>query len=220
MNVAVLVPRRADDGWRDGLWQVAGGWWRNTFPEWAVVEGVHDDGPFNRSAAANAAAMDAGEWDVAVVIDADVMTYRSPVLAAVRIGAATGDLVVAFNERAHVRRDVTERIVEGEVFPDLDVCVDHVESSIWSGCVVIRRDLWDAVDGFDEAFVGYGFEDIAFVWACWSALGRPHVTLSNRLFHLWHPSAKPADHDSEYVTNRLLCDRYRRAAALATGESL
>jgi hypothetical protein len=220
VNVALLVPRRCDDGWRDDLWRFASAWWAVTFADWTLVEGVHDGNPFNRSAAVNAAAARAGDWDVAVVIDADVVTYPNPVRTAVRIAAATDDLVLAFDKRAHVRRDVTERIVDGERVADLDLCVDHVEHSIWSGCVAVNRALWDRVGGFDERFVGYGFEDIGFVFACWAALGRPHVTLSNRLFHLWHPSAKPPDGDPLYEANRSLCDGYRDAAARATGEPL
>lgn len=80
----VLVPWRADNGQRSDIWaytrkQI----WGLRHPGWPIVEGVAPDGPFNRSAAINAAAETAGDWDVAVIADSDTFTERRSLLRAV-----------------------------------------------------------------------------------------------------------------------------------------
>jgi hypothetical protein len=189
------------------------------FPDVDIVEGHHYDGQFNRSAAVNAAATAAGEWDVAVVVDADVQTASHPVRKTIEIAYATGGLVIGFDERHHISEAATQDWLAGEAI-DLHDNVAHVELSVWSGLVGVPRPLWEAVGGFDEGFRGYGYEDIAFVFDCWVAMGEPHVAISNVLYHLWHPSAAPPLDDADYTHNRERCARYRDSAAQATGMKL
>ena len=54
-------------------------------PDYRVVEGEHTEGPFNRSAAINAAAKLAGNWDVAVIADADTWVPYAQLDEAVRL---------------------------------------------------------------------------------------------------------------------------------------
>jgi hypothetical protein len=215
----MLVPRRVGDLHRDAVWDRCRANWMMTFPELDIVEGHHDVGPFNRSAAVNAAAQAAGEWDVAVVIDADVQTASHPVRKTIEIAHATGGLVIGFDERHHISEAATQKWLADEAI-DLHDHVTHVDLSVWSGLVGVSRQLWDAVGGFDEAFIGYGFEDIAFVFDCWVAMGEPHVAVSNILYHLWHPPAAPPVDDVNYVLNSDRCQLYREAAAQATGVPL
>ena len=85
MRVVVLVPIRYGKPERDRLWEFCRPRWAEFFPDWPVYEGVHgaEEGPFNRSLAVNRAAEAAGEWDVAVVIDNDVLADPQAVRAAV-----------------------------------------------------------------------------------------------------------------------------------------
>ena len=73
VNTVILVPRRDDNGYRDELWAWTQGWWEREQSHMPIIEGYHTDGLFNRSAAINTAARIAGDWDVAVIIDADVI---------------------------------------------------------------------------------------------------------------------------------------------------
>jgi len=73
MKPVILVPRRDDNGYRDELWQWVRAWWEREQSHMPIIEGYHTDGLFNRSAAINTAARIAGDWDVAVIIDADVI---------------------------------------------------------------------------------------------------------------------------------------------------
>jgi hypothetical protein len=215
MNVSILVPRRADGGHRDRLWQFCKARWASQFPDWPIIEGHHDVGPFNRSAALNIAAAQAGPWDVAVIIDADVLAHPPSVAAAVDIAAATGRMVVSHDERVMLNKVGTEKVLAGFEGSWRDRrMVQTVYTDSVSCCVAVPRALWDLVGGFDERFVGWLAEDSAFEIAAVTLSGKPYVRLSSELFHLDHPLAPEAQSKSNprRLANAARLERYRAAA--------
>jgi hypothetical protein len=213
VNVATLVPRRAGIEERDRLWAFTRPWWENDHPTWPIYEGQHTEGPFNRSAAINAAARAAGDWDVAVIIDADIIANADAVRAGVEIAASTNMMVVSHDERIMLTQQGTNKILNGyrgnwrvkgiqeRVYGDSVSCV-----------VIVSRQLWDLVGGFDELFSGWGYEDTAFRIAAETLTGKPLIRLSSELFHLWHtlsPEAKPGC--PTFKANGVRVQRYRDA---------
>ena len=180
--VAVLVPRRSDGGWRDRVWEFTRPRWEAL--GWPIIEGHHDDGPFNRSAAVNAAA-DA-DWSVAVIIDADVVVDVWQVQAAVDC-ARTGVPAIAYTRRTHMGRRTTERVLAG--WPgDWSTGREFVMGlEAVSSANVIARATWDAIGGFDESFVGWGWEDNAFIAATETMSGRNTERIPGMCWHFWHP---------------------------------
>ena len=88
MRTVFLVPRRADGGHRDKVWAWCRRRWETLFPDVPIYEGHHDEGLFNRSAAINNAARAAdadGHWDLAIVIDSDVLLPLTQVRAAINV---------------------------------------------------------------------------------------------------------------------------------------
>lgn len=56
--------------------------------------------------------------------------------------------------------------------------------------LAIDRNLFEAVNGFDENFIGYGLEDSDLRDRVMRCIPRPHVKNlygTNDVFHLWHP---------------------------------
>lgn len=213
MGVVVLVPRRSDGGHRDRVWAHCRSWWETEFEDWPIFEGEAPEGVFNRSAAINRAADSAGVWDVAVIIDADVIPDAAGVRHAVNLAAVTGAVANGHDERVMLTRQATRRALDAKTV-DLDDPRNH--ETIWLGpretfsCVtVVPRGLWDQIGGFDARFVGWGHEDWAFREACETFSGHPVIRLSTRLYHLWHehqPSAPP--HNPTRELNRLRYERY------------
>lgn len=211
MNVVVLVPRRADGGHRDRLWTFARQWWLNDHPDWPIIEGHHDHGPFNRAAAVNSAA--AGDWDVAVIIDADIIANPDAVRAAVDIAANAGRVVVSHHDRVMLNKAGTQKILEGYRGPwRVRNMVETVFTDSVSCAVVVPRPVWDDVGGFDERFSGWGFEDSAFAVAVETLSGKPIIRLASELYHLHHPPSPEASKQAAtYALNADRLARYRAA---------
>jgi predicted glycosyltransferase involved in capsule biosynthesis len=83
---------------------------------------------------------------------------------------------------------------------------DHTFSSV----VIVPRDLYEEVGGYDERFVGWGWEDLAFFWACATMAGYDRV--GGAVYHLWHPQSRADTYESpHYRANEELGHRYMEA---------
>lgn len=78
-----------------------------------------------------------------------------------------------------------------------------------SGILAIKLKSFIQINGFDEAFVGWGGEDNAFFLTCQKLLGES-VRLDGPLYHLWHTKStmecQPANADRYY--------KYKSATAI------
>ncbi len=210
--IPVLVPRRPDGGRRDAIWEYLRGevWATSCFQ---VVEGTDGgDGPFNRSKALNRAALDAGSWDVAIIADSDTFVDPSQLLAALELATRTMRLAVTHTEWRNLTEATTVAMLarSGEV----ERLYDTVRTGglAVSGVLAVARPLWDQVGGFDEAFVGYGWEDLAFARACGIVRGIERVP--GPAWHLNHDRGWPGMSDSLYVAGWRRYGHYSRATSL------
>ena len=221
MTTVFLVPRRKDNGHRDRVWDYCRARWEALFPAIPIYEGHHEDGPFNRSAAVNRAADNAGQWDLGIVIDSDVMLSRSQVQAAIDKSAETGRVTWAHRRWRGVTEDWTRRILDDQrdfgpepSRDEVDLIVDRTNPLSWSCCFVIPRLVWDDMGGFDERFRGWGFEDMAFQSIVAGLYG--HERIEGDVVHLWHPRSEERitpgqpryTATPEYITNARLGRRY------------
>jgi GT2 family glycosyltransferase len=217
-RVVVLVPRRADHGPRDRLWRFVRAHWEDHHPFWVIHEGHHDEGLFNRSAAINLAASEAGEWDLAVVVDADTLVGPQQVAAALAVAWSVGRFTLAYDNFCYLNRRGTEKVLRGY----LGAWEPYVEWSMPGTCssaVVVTRELWAAVGGFDPGFVGWGMEDVAFSLAC-QALGDGLERIPGPIWHLHHPpSAENADTPA-FRANIERLERYRSAQGAGTPQAM
>ena len=77
-------------------------------------------------------------------------------------------------------------------FPDFSI--RKQKSFVWKGIrscnMGVWRETYEAVDGFDESFVGWGHEDADFVLRMHNAgLTRKNGYWATEVFHLWHPES-------------------------------
>lgn len=76
---------------------------------------------------------------------------------------------------------------------------------LWSLNISTTLRDWDAVGGFDEAYVGYGGEDTDFGQRLAAAGGRMWWTRAAEAFHQYHPvSDPPVEHASDIARNATL----------------
>lgn len=233
MNPVILVPRRVGDPWRDHLWDWARARWESLLP-YPIIEGHHggegapdDEGPLNISVAFNRAAAAATVlepgWDVALLVGSDwLVDNAEQVDAALHMAHRRQILWFAHDRTLQFTEAETVQIVAEMApsryrLPEIPVSNDWpVEApyGLWhkhtfSGVQAVPRRLWEEVEGFDERFVGWGGEDIAFWCAC-SAVGGNYDRVANApVAHLWHPRTRADNEESAtYPANDELMRRY------------
>lgn len=218
MKAVILVPRRDDHGHRDRVWGWVQTWWQEQLPELPIFEGHHTEGLFNRSAACNRAAAKAGAWDVAVLIDSDVICDPAQVREAIELAAQWKDrLILPFSRRHNLTPRGTTRIMSGDR-GSWQRYIGKTYTQMCSSVVVIPRQLWDTVGGFDERFAGWGFEDTAFACAC-ETFGTTLHKLDGECWHLWHPTASEGRRDApSFQSNRARREQY--SASLGDKEAI
>lgn len=192
MRTVVLVPRRADGGRRDELWAWVKARYALEHPELEVFEGHHDEGPFNRSRAVNRAAELAGDFDVAVIADSDSFVAVDQLRAGLEVVVRTGQMVLAYDQFAYLSRAMSDAIMagfDGDWWSGVEWCLPGSCSSM----VLVTRALWDECEGFDEGFVGWGGEDIAFSHKA-QTFGGGLQRIPGPVWHLHHPTAVHGDH--------------------------
>jgi hypothetical protein len=228
MRIVMLVPRRADGAVRDRNWAWIRDHWTAGLPEVEIVTGDHDDGPFNRSAAINAAARAAGDWDLAVIADADSFCGTDQLRRAINTAVRTGMHTIAFSDFRYLSQKMTDRIVLDGFNGDWNPGIEWTLKIGCSSLLAVPRAVWDAAGGFDEGFIGWGEEDIAFSIACQTMCparyiaqpGGDHLQLRlgfHRLegdcWHLWHPKQDTNDPKLPgYQANVARRERYVAAA--------
>jgi hypothetical protein len=219
LRVVILCPRREGYADRDALWSFTRPWWTTTYPDWPLIEGYHEGGLFNRSAAVNNAAALAGDWDVALVIDSDVLADEGNVRKAVEMADQQGNMVVPFELRHNLNARGTRAILRG----DRNDWHPHIHRTFvdqHSSVIAIPRRLWDATGGFDEGFAGWGLEDTAFAIAC-EMFSRPLSRISGEAWHLHHSANKAEKHGSpSHQANMARCARYRAALSLGDRDTV
>lgn len=202
MKVAVLVPRRADGGYRDQVWAWVKDRLGREHPDYSVHEGHHDDGGmFNRSAAINAAAAEAPDADVYIVADADSFVGGDNLRAAVELAATAGQMVLAYDRFCYLNKPMSDLVMGGFLgnwWPGVEWTMPGTCSSM----VVVPRKIWDQAQGFDEGFVGWGMEDVAASHA-FQTFGGGLQRIPGDVWHLWHPTAPHDNNDANVARMKL-----------------
>lgn len=194
MRTVILVPYRPDGGRRDQLWTFTRAWLEARHPDCQIYVGASPEGLFNRSAAINSAAKEAGDWDVAVICDSDTVVPAAQLEEAVTTADRTGLLVSALTRVVELTRESTDPLLAGT---DIDADLSRLkkvktrtkDDMTQSSVLAVPRRLWDAVGGFDEEFCGWGCEDNAFWLAATVFGGGDPLRVEGSAYHLWHELA-------------------------------
>jgi hypothetical protein len=214
MNVAVVTPRRSDGGRRDELWAWVKDRWHCEHPDFYVFEGHHDDGPFNRSAAINAAVAQDHDADVYIIADSDSFVSVEQINQAIHQALEHFQVTFAYDRFCYLNRQMTAQVMDGfdgNWWPG----VEWTMTGTCSSMVVVPGDLWREMGGADEGFVGWGGEDIGLSLAL-QALGGGMRRIPGEVWHLFHtPAAHTHDHVWPDRIKRYEACNYQREPMLA-----
>lgn len=189
MDVVTLVPWRGGDRQRETVWDFIRP--RLEALGYPLFTGDRARGPWARAAACNAAAAAAGSWEIALVADADTTLERDAVSRTIERVSRTRAAARPHDHRFMLSHAGTKALMRtGRVG----------QKFLWAdapggGALVIHREAWEAVGGYDERFIGWGYEDSAMnislaTTAGWERM--PGVAL-----HLWHPMPNYRSHRAQ-----------------------
>ncbi len=181
-KAAVCVPWRPGDPSRERLWDFARARWENAgFP---VFTGDNPEERFSPAGARNAAVAAAGDWDVALITDADVILAEpARAIEALADAAIHRTYVAAYTSLNWLLADATDAVLAGADPRAVEVGGSAVA---WLNCFAISRDLWDRIGGFDPVrFPGTGGEDVSFFDVAISVGAQP-LRVPGSAYHLYH----------------------------------
>jgi hypothetical protein len=203
--------RDSGDDWRRRAHDWCVKWW--TSAGFEVFEGPGSSRSEMCNNAAELATTRDPEIEVLVFVDADTWTQPEQVVAAVERARETGRLTHAYTSYAVLGSHKTQLLQRRRgINSAMAVRGVQLKRHHVSGACAVPVALWREIGGFDERFVGWGFEDQAFNLAA-GCLGGGIERIDGHAVHWYHrddPTKSRAVDPTD--TRILLMEQYCRAA--------
>jgi hypothetical protein len=183
MKIAVVIPWRPTES-RLPLKNYLESWYKKNIPEAEIFYSDSGHTPFNLSASRNMGARLAKDFDIIIHNDADTVPSIEPLREGIRQTYETGYFCNPYSEymlldfkntnRVIVRRRSIDNVVAGKV------------DGACSGIVITTYKTWKSIGGFDEKFIGWGFEDVAVAVAHGTIMEHGFLTIPGKAFAMSH----------------------------------
>lgn len=177
-------------------WSASKDQWRQESHDWCVAYwesagfSVIEGGGTSRAAMCNAAAQEAldKEVDILVFADADTWAPAIQVINGVNLAHEKEQAVHCFTK--YVKLDAGQsrqglRTNPIRLRPQMLSRAGKTRENHVSGLTAVPALLWNQIGGFDERFIGWGFEDQAFHLAA-EVLGGAVQRVEGHAFHWYH----------------------------------
>ena len=208
MKVSVLFPVQEKMGpRREQLRDFVLDGYRNAFPDWQILEGLGPMGAFWNKGDAIANAFANATGDALIIADADSFVDDWALEESVR-RLEEFPWVVPHGQVYRLNENATNQVIAGGKIRWHALERATYEGPAGGGIVVMRREAYEAVNGIDPRFVGWGGEDISFAMAL-ELLTGPHSRVGSPLVHLQHPRPNVKNRGS--FANEALVAAYQSA---------
>lgn len=236
MSVSILIPyRRQEDTYRSHNLQAVTSHWCRYIDKhlghaydlngggYEIVIGTNDEEPFNRSAARNNA-FNKSDGSVLVLCDADTLfvDHDSMVEAVYYVRMHPDSWVIPYGTYWNASQSWTDRYYKERTLAiGAPGTFEHRLRRTICGMIVMHRNMYEDIGGYDERFRGWGYEDDAFGYVLDALYGKPNRFDEFDVIHLWHPHPPETNFGQPNIDhNRALLEEYRVAAATETMRSL
>lgn len=209
MKISALIPYKPDGGVRDYLWSLVKKRYETLLPEIELCVGYDDSEPFCRSRAINQAAKQA-KGELFLLVDTDVV-YDPALIDRIVPLVHSHPWIIPFYNGYRLTAQATERLIREGLPASIQASPEEIEGNdSFAGAFIniVLRDRFEAIQGMDERFLGWGGEDGALVYSLDTIFGN-HYRLSESIYHLWHP--RPILVDDYYQENMNLLWKYKSA---------
>lgn len=198
-RISLLVPFHSDKAEREANWNWLHAYWKQHLPDAEIIVQDNLEVPFCKTAAVNAA-FRRSHGDVIAIVDADCFIDAAVIekcAARIREARTWGERLWFIPYRRFYRLTgvATRRLMLGDLRPltDPPVPFDHEHQHDpamghhYAALIqILPREAFEAVNGMDERFKGWGGEDVSFMYAVDTLYGK-HRTIDAPVYHLWHP---------------------------------
>lgn len=189
LDVSIIIPFQTDHGIRAQHFEWIKKYYSRVMPEAELCFGITNDKEVNRSRAKNLAVKQATK-EILVIADADVIFDPEVIVKSISLlnGAA---IVVPFTEVYNLDKGNTEELLKTEPKWPIDIPFEEcTKETFYPGfagkLLMVKKETFEKVGGYDERFIGWGGEDDAFALAVRTLCGGL-VNVSGGIYHLWHP---------------------------------
>lgn len=177
--------------------------------DFEICVGSCEGEDFNRSRARNEA-FEKSSADTLIIADADTVPDQVQLTIAIaKVRNQEVPWAIPYKWYYNLSEGYSERIKASTTLqkPDpetSDFAYEHKVVS-WAGVNIVPREAYEKVGGYDERFVGWGFEDNAFRLKMDNEWGEHCRSEQGNAYHLWHPIAKGDEFTQENTAkNRAL----------------
>ncbi|MFD1038934.1 galactosyltransferase-related protein [Virgibacillus byunsanensis] len=204
-SVSIIIPISKNIESRDKSFKWVKAFYEKMFPEYELCIGASDEQPFPKAKVINKAVKESN-GDILVIADADLI-YDPNLLKESIKKLDSHAWVIPFRKVLNISKESTQKLLEEEPQWPIPIPVDTKKRphAAMGGINIVPRELFDAVCGFDERFVGWGGEDDAFAASLNSLCGYVK-RMDGTLYHLWHKRGSLTN----YKENRELLRHYRK----------
>ncbi|MDF2650547.1 MAG: hypothetical protein K0Q73_6352 [Paenibacillus sp.] len=213
-HVSILMAYQKDNGHRDKIFNWIKKYYKVAMPGIELCVGESTEISFSRSQGMNLAAKMATR-DIFVIADGDILYDPSIILDSIQLLKKYAWVIPFHHQKIiNLSKSNTEMVLGSKPKWPLQVKISDYEVEKrdvnFAGKInILTRKSFEEVRGFDERFIGYGWEDNAFHDAVSTICG-PFKRLDRKLYHLWHPPVV-AKGNPYWEKNKVLGLRYREA---------
>ncbi|MDH6423397.1 galactosyltransferase-related protein [Aurantimicrobium minutum] len=171
---------------------------------------------FNKAQACNAGFKNTTE-DAIALVDADTVMNSRVFIAALKRVAAKDEVIRPFGSLTDLTVTETEKYLTTQELPvSADTQRDDRRSGdvipMCGGIVILTRERYFSVGGFDERFRGWGGEDDAFGYALARSGATIMIVKAEPAYHLWHDRNMIARATHPHYRNNVALSRWWHSA--------
>jgi predicted glycosyltransferase involved in capsule biosynthesis len=208
IKVAVVIPWRETKS-RLPVKNYVEAWYRKNLPEAKIIYSDSGHKHFNLSASRNAGALQALDYDVIIHNDADTIPNKKSLIKGIKKTYETGYFCNPYDTYHMINTANTYRVLDGLNSPET-ADYEHIPGAC-SGVVITTPNTWKVVGGFDENFLGWGYEDVAIAVAHGTMMDHGFLIIPGVAYAMSHDVAKKPKNLLNHGKKRL--EKYMLAAS-------
>ncbi len=213
-DLSIIIPYRFYDTRRNHIFEWILERYRLVYPEATVVVADSDeDKRFSRSQSRNHG-VDMANTKYILIADADTMSFRPFIEEGLRMMAeGEANWVIPYGQKGYynLRHPYSDYVLSCK--PNVFITPDKFEWQhqllSWAGQLLMSTDSFYKVNGYDERFQGWGYEDNAFQHAMDTIVGGHSRVEAGWTAHIWHPEPRSERWDHpDFLKNKLHMHNY------------